>query len=84
MKITKYVHSCLLVESGDRIALFDPGVMSSDALNIDSISKLDDIFITHIHADHLDINFVKRLVNKFPDVRITSTSQVVEHLKEVG
>ncbi|MFI5271394.1 MAG: MBL fold metallo-hydrolase, partial [Candidatus Saccharimonadales bacterium] len=46
--------------------------------------KLDDIFITHIHADHLDINFVKRLVNKFPDVRITSTSQVVEHLKEVG
>jgi len=84
MKITKFVHACLLVEMPDRVALFDPGVMSTGALNIDQISRLDDIFITHIHADHLDTDFVARLVNKFPDIRITSTTEVVDKLKDLG
>ncbi|HVA11178.1 MAG TPA: MBL fold metallo-hydrolase [Candidatus Dormibacteraeota bacterium] len=84
MKITKFVHSCLLVETPDRVALFDPGVMSSAALNVDQISRLDDIFITHIHADHLDTQLVTKLVGKFPDVRITSTPEVVSKLKELN
>jgi L-ascorbate metabolism protein UlaG (beta-lactamase superfamily) len=84
MKVTKFVHACLLVETPERVALFDPGVMSVDALNIDQISRLDDIFITHIHADHVDTQLVQKLVDKFPDVRITSTPDVVTQLKELG
>lgn len=82
MKITKYVHSCLLVETPERVAIFDPGVMSASALQIDKISRLDDIFITHIHGDHFDIELIKRLVEKFPKVRITSTAEVVAKLSE--
>jgi hypothetical protein len=84
MKITKFVHSCLLVETPNRVALFDPGVMSTVALNVDQISHLDDIFITHIHADHVDVQLVAKLVDKFPDVRITSTPEVITKLKESG
>ena len=84
MKITKFVHSCLLVETPERVALFDPGAMSVAALNVDQITRLDDIFVTHIHADHIDIELVKKLVAKFPDVRITSTAEVVTKLKESG
>jgi L-ascorbate metabolism protein UlaG (beta-lactamase superfamily) len=58
--------------------------MSADSLNIDQISRLDDIFITHIHADHVDTQLVQKLVDKFPDVRITSTPDVVAQLKESG
>jgi L-ascorbate metabolism protein UlaG (beta-lactamase superfamily) len=82
MKITKFVHSCLLVETPDRVALFDPGVMSASSLNVDKIVLLDDIFITHIHSDHFDIEIIKMLVSKFPGVRITSTPEVVDLLKE--
>lgn len=84
MKITKYIHSCLLIEEPDRVALFDPGVMSTPVLGIDAISQLDDIFITHIHPDHIDIDFVESLFKKFPDVRITSTNEVVELLRGRG
>jgi len=84
MKITKFEHSCLLVETPDRVALFDPGVMSSPHLDPAAIDRLDDIFITHIHGDHVDSDFVKRLVEKFPDVRITSTAEVVKFLNEEG
>jgi len=80
-KITKFVHSCLLVETPDRVALFDPGVMSEDALNIDELSHLDDIFITHIHPDHMSLDLINELVDRFPGVRITSTPEVVDKLE---
>jgi L-ascorbate metabolism protein UlaG (beta-lactamase superfamily) len=74
----------LLVETSARVALFDPGVMSGQALgqalDAGSVSRLDDIFITHEHGDHFSLPLVKQLVQKFPEVRITSTPQVVEQL----
>lgn len=84
MKITKYVHACLLVETPDRTVLFDPGSMSQGAFDIDGLGRLDDIFITHIHGDHVHVPFVKELVNKFPNVRITTTDEVVKTLNEEG
>jgi len=80
MKITKFVHSCLLVETPDHVALFDPGMMSESAFTIENLARLDDIFITHKHADHLSTPFIKKLVTKFPDVRITSSPEVVTQL----
>lgn len=84
MKVTKFVHSCLLVETPERVALFDPGVMSEEALKVEALERLDDIFITHIHADHVSDNLIKQLVEKFPEVRITSTPEVVAKLAEMG
>jgi L-ascorbate metabolism protein UlaG (beta-lactamase superfamily) len=81
MKITKLVHSCLLVEMPapvNRTALFDPGVMST--VDVDNLVYLDDIVITHSHVDHFDLEKIKRLVAKFPNVHITAPDEVVEQL----
>jgi L-ascorbate metabolism protein UlaG (beta-lactamase superfamily) len=80
MKITKFIHSCLLVETPDRTAIFDPGAMSEAVFKVDDLKQLDDIFITHSHGDHFSPSFVKQLVAKFPDVRITTTPEVVAAL----
>ena len=83
MKITKFVHSCLLVEMPapvNRTALFDPGSMSEAALDVDKLEYLDDIIITHIHGDHISMELVKKLVAKFPNVRITAPQEVVDQL----
>jgi L-ascorbate metabolism protein UlaG (beta-lactamase superfamily) len=87
MKITKFVHSCLLVEMPEpvnRTVLFDPGAMSVEALDIGKLEFLDDIIITHSHGDHLSMDLVKQLVAKFPKVRITTTSENVETLAKEG
>lgn len=86
LKVTKFVHSCLLVETADRTALFDPGVMSAEAFGaaLPSLSRLDDIFITHVHADHCDPVLIKQLISKFPGVRITSTGEVVKQMAAEG
>lgn len=85
MKITKLVHSCLLVEMPEpvnRTVLFDPGEMST--VDADSLQYLDDIVITHQHGDHLDLELVKRLAAKFPKVRILGPAEVVEQLAAEG
>lgn len=84
MKITKFVHSCLLVEMPERTVLFDPGVMSQAALDIARLRYLDDICITHEHADHLSLPLLKQLVQKFPDARVSSTAAVVAILANEG
>lgn len=85
MKITKFVHSCLLVEMPEpinRTALFDPGTMSEEVLHIEKLQFLDDIIITHSHMDHLSVRLIKKLTAKFPNVRITSTQEVVDILSK--
>jgi L-ascorbate metabolism protein UlaG (beta-lactamase superfamily) len=87
MKITKLEHSCLLVEMPppvNRTALFDPGAMSAPFVEVDMLEYLDDIFITHSHSDHFYLPLVKRLADKFPDVRITAPREVVLMLEEEG
>lgn len=85
MKITKFGHACLLVEMPEphnRTVLFDPGSFSP--IDVASLEYLDDIFITHNHGDHMDKDLIKKLVAKFPEVRITATPEAVEQLKEEG
>jgi L-ascorbate metabolism protein UlaG (beta-lactamase superfamily) len=84
MKITKYVHSCLFVQALNRSAIFDPGVMSEEVIDLADIKTLHDIFITHEHVDHFSLSLVKKLVDKFPKVRITSTATVVDILAQEG
>lgn len=86
MQITKYLHSCLLIEEQNKTILIDPGVFTYNehALDINKLTKLDYIAITHEHADHFHLPFIKDLVQKFPDVKIVSTPSVVELLKKVG
>lgn len=85
MKITKLVHSCLLVEMPapvNRTVLFDPG--SYSPVDVDKLEFLDDIVITHQHSDHMDVNLIKRLVAKFPEVRILGPDDVVSQLNALG
>lgn len=87
MKITKFEHACLLVEMPapvKRTALFDPGAMSYESLSIDALEFLDDIIITHEHGDHVHVPTIKKLFDKFPDVRITTTDAVVTILAAEG
>lgn len=86
MKLTKYGHSCVLVEAEERgkprVALFDPGVWSE--VPVEALTQLDDIFISHIHPDHIDMAKLQALVAKFPQARITAPTEVVQQLHQAG
>ncbi len=81
MTITKFGHSCLLVEEAEVRILVDPGTHSTGYTNL---VGLDAILITHVHADHCDIAGIKSLLANNPDAQIYTNPQVQASLKAEG
>lgn len=86
LTITKYVHSCFVVESDARVGIMDPGVFSWDAgiFDIDALARLDDIIITHEHPDHCHLPFLQALIQKFPNAQITTSPAAAAKLRAWG
>lgn len=88
MRITKFGHSCLLIEDsprgeaggGARI-MIDPGMWSEGHTEV---QNLDAIFITHKHQDHADPESIKKILGQNPGVPIYSNEQVIEELAPHG
>lgn len=64
MDITRYGHSCLLVEDGAARLLLDPGAFSKD---FEQLRGLTAVLITHAHFDHLDVDRLRPLLEANPD-----------------
>ena len=86
MKISKHVHSCLLIQEAGKIILIDPGqyTYEAKALDLNSISNLDYLLITHEHPDHFYLPFIKEIIAKFPEVKILTNLSIVELLNKEG
>jgi L-ascorbate metabolism protein UlaG (beta-lactamase superfamily) len=86
MKITKFEHSCVLVEDGQFSFLIDPGIQAWNFgdIELDSLPNLDAVIVTHKHGDHLAKPFVEALVNKYPDTQWIAASDAHEALRAYG
>lgn len=86
MKITKYLHSCLLVENDNKTILLDPGIYTEQGkiLNLEEIPNIDIIGITHEHFDHMSIPFIKKIIAKYPKIQIFSNNSIKNILKKEG
>ncbi len=84
MKITKYLHSCLLVEENNTVVLIDPGIFTYNAkiLDINKLQKLHCLLITHSHFDHFHLPLVKELLAKFPQMQIFTNKDVMDILSK--
>jgi L-ascorbate metabolism protein UlaG (beta-lactamase superfamily) len=81
MKITKYGHCCLLIDTGTLRILTDPGTFSTtqnDAQNVDVI------LISHEHADHLHVDSVKEILKNNPKAIVVTNSAVGKILEKEG
>jgi len=82
MKITKFVHSCLLIESPGINALIDPGnyTWGSHLLRVDRLPVLDYVVITHEHPDHYDEYGLRELSRHFPHAAIITNTDLANKI----
>ncbi|MBE9584322.1 MBL fold metallo-hydrolase [Mucilaginibacter sp. JRF] len=85
MKISKYLHSCLLFEHEGHKLLFDPGKFSfaEGRVTADMFAGVNSIVITHIHPDHFDLDILKSIL-AVTDAKLHTNSQVGEQLNKAG
>jgi len=85
MKITKYIHSFIMVEEGKNRVLVDPGPFSfiEESVRTDQFEGIKAIFITHKHADHYDPVAIKRIAKNNPGMKVFCNSETAEVLEEV-
>lgn len=78
MKLTKLIHSTLLLEYKDLKILFDPGDYSTEQVKL--LKDIDLVIITHSHSDHFDIESIKTLIKNNPKLYIVTNTNVANIL----
>ena len=84
MRITKFGHSCLLVEEGKRL-LIDPGnfTFMDGKVRPEDFRDIDAVLLTHEHQDHTFLEALKAIVgNNSPG--IVTNKSVGKILDEAG
>jgi L-ascorbate metabolism protein UlaG (beta-lactamase superfamily) len=82
MRISKYLHSCLLVEQGRDKLLFDPGKFSfiENRVTPEQFRDLTAIIVTHAHPDHLEWNAMAQIVEANPEAVVLTNTEVVAQM----
>ena len=85
MRITKLVHSCLLVEKDGKKVLVDPGSYSWQDEKVKSFdfSNISAVVITHNHPDHLNEEFARAVQQASPNAKWYGMPEVIEDLKKL-
>lgn len=85
MKISKYLHSCLVFELDGYKILFDPGDYSfiEGLVTPQMFADVNVIVITHIHPDHFVIDILKSIIDA-SGAQVITNSQVGQQLDKAG
>jgi L-ascorbate metabolism protein UlaG (beta-lactamase superfamily) len=85
MKISKYLHSCLVFELDGYKILFDPGDYSfiEGLVTPQMFADVNVVVITHIHPDHFVIDILKSIIDA-SGAQVITNSQVGQQLDKAG
>jgi len=84
MKISKYIHACILLEEKDRGLLFDPGALTfmDGGVQPELFTGLDVVVITHHHSDHLDAKGLQAILAHNEGAVVVTNAQIAAELQK--
>jgi L-ascorbate metabolism protein UlaG (beta-lactamase superfamily) len=85
VKISKYLHSCLIFEDAGEKLLFDPGTITfaEDLVTPEVFRDVSTIVITHGHPDHLDLDALKQVL-ALSGAEVITNGEVAKTLANEG
>ena len=84
--ITKLMHACLLVEANGKRILLDPGIFThqDERFDLSMVEGVDRVLITHEHADHVNVDLVRGVLERSSDAVVETTESLVAILAAEG
>lgn len=67
MRLTKFHHSCVLVETEQARVLIDPGTFTP---GFEDLTDLTAVLVTHQHPDHVDVDRLPILLERNPSAAL--------------
>ncbi|OGJ20260.1 hypothetical protein A3K73_08310 [Candidatus Pacearchaeota archaeon RBG_13_36_9] len=78
MKITKFVQSCVLIETNGKKILVDPGSIQYEPSLLEGWKQIDALLVTHKHFDHCNPEAIKE-ITKNTDVKFYTSQEVLDY-----
>jgi L-ascorbate metabolism protein UlaG (beta-lactamase superfamily) len=72
MQMIKYTHACVRLVDGHRNLVIDPGAWAEDA----AFDAMGDVLVTHVHADHIDLERLVARHRTNPELRVFMPAEV--------
>lgn len=82
MRLTKYTHACVTLETEAGRLLIDPGAFTPE--RHDLLRRADAVLVTHDHFDHLDIEAVSSALEGRTGLELFGPGSVVDSLERRG
>ncbi len=74
MKLTKYAHACVTIESSGTTILVDPGTFTEGVADL--LRVADAVLVTHDHFDHYDADAIRAELQARPELPVFAPSTV--------
>ena len=86
MKISKFLHSCVVLEEAGETILIDPGVFSfiEGKISPDIFTGISAVLITHEHDDHFYPEALRVILENNKDAEIYANRSVAARLEQEG
>jgi L-ascorbate metabolism protein UlaG (beta-lactamase superfamily) len=81
VRLTRFGHSCLLVEAAGARVLVDPGGFSH---GFEELTDLDAVFVTHQHPDHIDAERLPQLLEANGRAPLIAEPETAAQLRDSG
>ena len=79
MYLTKFTHSCVRLDDGDRALVIDPGVFSEVEEAIDGAGG---VLVTHEHPDHVHVDKLRSALRANPRLQVWAPNPVTALFEE--
>ena len=76
--LTKFTHSCVRLDDGDRSLVIDPGAFSETDVAYDGA---DAVLITHEHPDHVNVDALRAAAKADPRLRVWAPPNLAASLE---
>jgi L-ascorbate metabolism protein UlaG (beta-lactamase superfamily) len=85
MRVSKFIHACLLIEKGNDRLLIDPGKFSflDGRVTVERFDGVAAVLVTHAHPDHLDVERLRAIVDR-TGAEVHAGSEIASKLRPDG